>query len=94
MTSFITPSEIDVLKERQHIIADNMYNQEYEFEDEVHDAETSYFAAINLLYAELGEDAPCIDIDPMLFKVYAEKFDKPDASLNRRDVMIKLGRCH
>jgi len=75
MTPFITQNEIAMLKDRQHSIADDMYNQEFEFEEQVHDAETSYFAAINLLYAELGEDTPCIEIDPMLYKIYADATD-------------------
>ncbi len=94
MTSLITPDEIVILKKRQHSIADDMYNQEFEFEDEVHDAESSYFSGINLLYGELGEDAPCSEIDPLLYKLYADKTDKPDLLINRRNVMIKLGRCH
>ena len=90
----VSTQDIQMLLDRQSEIAEELYNMEYEHEGEADEAEVQYFASVNLLYLTLGENTPCVMIDPILFKQYTNKFDKYDKTLSRRDVLVKLGKSH
>lgn len=90
----ISATDIVLLLERQIEIADNVYNMEYEFEEDSDEAEGNYYASINILYQALGENTPCELIDPLLFRSYSKKVNKPNKQITRREVQVELGTSH
>ncbi len=92
--SFISAQELITLKQRQQMIADDVVNMEYDYEEDQQAAESDYFAGINILYAELGENAPCIDIDPLAVIKLKEKIGTVNPLWTRREVLVKLGNTH
>jgi hypothetical protein len=83
-----------MLKDRQAQIAESIIEDEYEYTEEVDDAQYDYYHILNVLSTELGEAGKCVDIDPLLFHKYKKTLDKPNFDLSRKDVAIKLGMFH
>ena len=90
----VSTRDIQLLLDRQKEIADDIFNMEYEYEDEADTAEQNYYASINVLYQALGENTPCELIDPLLFKNYLKKVDKPNRAITRREALVRLGTSH
>jgi len=91
---FYSTSELQKLKLIQQEIADNVYNLEYEFEEEIEEAELIYKSILNVLSEAYGDSIKCSEIDPLLFLRYKEKFDKPNINITRTQCNIALGLCH
>lgn len=92
--TFVSSQDIQMLLARQNQIAADLYNQEFDDEEETDIAESNYYASINLLYITLGESAHCKIIDPILWGELLKQDKNADETLCRRDVLVKLGKSH
>lgn len=94
MELMLSTHDVEMLKSRQASIADRLVNNEFEYEEDFNAAEKDYYSTINILYVALGENAPCRDIDPLLYEKFKQCYNDGSDNLSRKQINIKLGICH
>jgi hypothetical protein len=94
MNLMLSSHDIEMLKARQASIADSILNDQYEWIEDIETAEKDYYSTVNILYIALGEDAPCKDIDPLLYERYKQCYNDAPESLTRKQINIKMEKYH
>lgn len=94
MDLMLSSHDVEMLKSRQAAIADRLVNNEFEWQEDYETAEKDYYSTVNILYVALGENAPCREIDPLLYEKFKQCYNDGSDNLSRKQINIKLGMCH
>ena len=94
MELMLSSHDVEMLKTRQAAIADRLVNNEFEWLEDYETAEKDYYSTVNILYVALGENAPCREIDPLLYEKFKQCYNDGSDNLSRKQINIKLGMCH